>query len=73
MEYEAAMISLPPFLSAFPGRSGVNAIAYKDSLDNCALPTLCQHFGEGPSLSQHDCARVYKDSTIKAWFDQFGS
>ena len=36
------------------------------------LPTLWQHFGEGPFLFQHDCAPVHKARSIKMWFDDFG-
>ena len=33
---------------------------------------LWQQFGEDPFLFQHDCDPVYKASSIKTWFNEFG-
>ena len=47
-----------------------NHTAYNDIVDNSVLPTLWQQFGEGPLLSQHDNAPVYKARSIHKWFVQ---
>lgn len=36
------------------------------------MPTLCQQFGEGPFLFQHDCGPVHKAKSTKTWFEKFG-
>lgn len=36
------------------------------------FPILLHQFGECLYLLQHDCASVYKASSIRTWFDQFG-
>lgn len=55
-----------------PAKDNLNTSAYQDILDNAMLPTVGQHFVEGPFLFEHDYAPVHKARTIKTWFDEFG-
>ncbi|GFT13240.1 transposable element Tc1 transposase [Trichonephila clavipes] len=48
----------------------MNPEMYVDILDNAALPTLWQYFGEGPFLFQQDSFCVH--TFAQAWFDEMG-
>ncbi|GFV04114.1 transposable element Tcb1 transposase [Trichonephila clavipes] len=45
---------------------------YGDILDNAALPTLWQYFGEGPFLFQQDNCSVHTSRLAQTWFDEMG-
>jgi hypothetical protein len=44
----------------------------QDILDDSVLPTLWQHFGEGPFLFQHDNAPVHKARSIQKVYLEMG-
>ncbi|GFW79819.1 transposable element Tc1 transposase [Trichonephila clavipes] len=45
---------------------------YVDILDNSALPTLWQYFGEGPFLFQKDNFSIPTSRLAQTWFDEMG-
>ena len=47
-----------------PVKGTRNVSAYQEMLDNSLHPTLWEQFGDGPFLSQHDCAPVQKERPI---------
>ena len=58
--------------SLVPVKGNLNPAAYIDILDNSALSTLWQHFGEGPFLFQHDSDPVHKARSIQKGFLEIG-
>ena len=53
-------------------KGNLNATAYNDILENSALPTLWQQFGEGLFLFQYDNAPVHKARSIQKRFVKIG-
>ncbi|GFX99733.1 transposable element Tc1 transposase [Trichonephila clavipes] len=43
-----------------------------DILDNAALPTLWQYFGEGPFLFQKENCFIHTSKLAQTWFDEMG-
>ncbi|GFX92295.1 transposable element Tc1 transposase [Trichonephila clavipes] len=50
----------------------MNSKMYADTLDNAALPTLWQYFGEGPFLFQQDNSSIHTSRLAQTWFDEMG-
>ena len=50
----------------------MNSAMYVDILDNAALPTLWQSFGEGPFLFQQDNCSIHTSRLAQEWFDEMG-
>ncbi|GFV93457.1 transposable element Tc1 transposase [Trichonephila clavipes] len=45
---------------------------YVDILENAALPTLWQYFGEGQFLFQQDNCSIHTSRLAQTWFDEKG-
>ncbi|GFW76956.1 transposable element Tcb1 transposase [Trichonephila clavipes] len=50
----------------------INSEMYVDILDNAALPTLWQYFGEGPFLFQQDNCSIHTSRLAQKWLDEMG-
>ncbi|GFU94529.1 transposable element Tc1 transposase [Trichonephila clavipes] len=50
----------------------MNTEMYVDIMDNAALPTLWQYFGEGPLLFQQDNCSIHTSRLAQTWFDEMG-
>ncbi|GFX09186.1 transposable element Tcb1 transposase [Trichonephila clavipes] len=50
----------------------MNPEMYVDILDNTALPTQWQYFGEGPFLFQQDNCSIHTSRLAQTWFDEMG-
>ncbi|GFX72349.1 transposable element Tcb1 transposase [Trichonephila clavipes] len=48
----------------------MNSEMYVDILDNAALPTLWQYFGEGPFLFHQDNCSIHTSRLAQTWFDE---
>ncbi|GFY05679.1 QLQ domain-containing protein [Trichonephila clavipes] len=55
-----------------PVIGNMNSEMYVDILDNAALPTLWQYFGEGPFLFQQDNCSIHTLRLAQTWFDEMG-
>jgi transposase len=55
-----------------PVIGNMNSEMYVDILDNAALPTLWQYFGEGPFLFQQDNCSIHTSRLAQTWFDEMG-
>ncbi|MBJ5464094.1 transposase, partial [Salmonella enterica subsp. enterica serovar Derby] len=55
-----------------PVVGNMNSAMYVDILDNDALPTLWQYFGEGPFLFQQDNCSIHTSRLVQPWFDEMG-
>ncbi|GFX40671.1 transposable element Tc1 transposase [Trichonephila clavipes] len=58
--------------SLVPVIGKMNSEMYADILDNAALPTLWQYFGEGPFLLQQDNCPIHTSRLAQTWFDEMG-
>ncbi|GFW77629.1 transposable element Tcb2 transposase [Trichonephila clavipes] len=50
----------------------MNSEMYVDTLDNAALPTLWQYFGEGLFLFQQDDCSIHTSRLAQMWFEAMG-
>ncbi|GFV31926.1 transposable element Tc1 transposase [Trichonephila clavipes] len=50
----------------------MNSEIYVDIMDNAALPTLRQYFGEGQFLFQQDNCSIHTSRLAQTWFDEMG-
>ncbi|GFX45054.1 transposable element Tc1 transposase [Trichonephila clavipes] len=50
----------------------MNCEMFVDILDNPALPTLWQYFGEGSFLFQQDNCSNHTSRLAQTWFDEMG-
>ncbi|GFS51198.1 transposable element Tc1 transposase [Trichonephila clavipes] len=50
----------------------MNSEMYVDIMENSALPTLWQYFGEGPFLFQQDNCSIHTSRLAQTWFDEMG-
>ncbi|GFX98391.1 transposable element Tcb1 transposase [Trichonephila clavipes] len=55
-----------------PVIGNMNSEMYVGILDNAALPTLWQYFGEGPFLFQRDNCSIHTSRLAQTWFDKMG-
>ncbi|GFV30701.1 transposable element Tcb1 transposase [Trichonephila clavipes] len=53
-----------------PVIGNMNSEMYVDILDNAALPTLWQYFGEGPFFFQQDNCSFHTSKLVQTWFDK---
>ncbi|GFV31925.1 transposable element Tcb1 transposase [Trichonephila clavipes] len=65
------------FLVVWPGSVSsrdwkMNSEIYVDIMDNAALPTLRQYFGEGQFLFQQDNCSIHTSRLAQTWFDEMG-
>ncbi|GFT29239.1 transposable element Tc1 transposase [Trichonephila clavipes] len=56
----------------FPVNGNMNSEMYVDILDNAALPTLWQYFGEDLFLFQQDNCSIHASRLAQTWFDEMG-
>ncbi|GFW66618.1 transposable element Tcb1 transposase [Trichonephila clavipes] len=55
-----------------PVIGNMNSEMYVDILDNAALPTPWQYFGEGPFLFQQNNCSIHTSRLAQTWFDEMG-
>ncbi|GFU52370.1 transposable element Tc1 transposase [Trichonephila clavipes] len=55
-----------------PVIGNIKSEMYVDILDNAALPSLWQYFGEGPFLFQQDNCAIHTSRLPQTWFDEMG-
>ncbi|GFW63872.1 transposable element Tcb1 transposase [Trichonephila clavipes] len=55
-----------------PVIGNMNSEMYVDILNNAALPTLWQHFGEGPFLFQQDNCSIHTSRLAQTGFEEMG-
>ncbi|GFX33707.1 transposable element Tcb1 transposase [Trichonephila clavipes] len=55
-----------------PVIGNMNSEMHVDILENAALPTLWQYFGEGPFLFHQDNCFIHSSRLAQMWFDEMG-
>ncbi|GFW26045.1 transposable element Tcb1 transposase [Trichonephila clavipes] len=55
-----------------PVIGNMNSEMYVDILDNAALKTLWEYFGEGPFPFQQDNCSIHPSRLAQMWFDEMG-